>query len=556
MLSSPSSSLRLQFGNAITVVTHINLLLYGAAYWMHLTLLPYLASSIGGSVSDLRVLGTLLTVFSAIQMIGSTLFGRFADAFGGRTAMLLAFSCSILNYSLLYFADSSFLLFVSRIPALGQHALHASQIVMSLQSSEHARAATLGRLGVSYGIGFAVGPLIGGYLATTHSVRLAVLLAVVVSALSLFLTFMFVTDTPVADVVPKYMRLDGSEPPLVSRVDSVGFRTSGVKMRSPSTSRVGSPKFPLSPSTSNANIDLVEHAHSHGLQSSLAAGSGAAPVSLTVKVSMVVTPETGFQNQAQSCGQHYDDPENCADAEAGFAPRSAHSLFKQWYSFKDLFRYPLLKPLLTAKAAGGLSFALFHSSFSMLAVDTLHFSAQESGYVIAFVGFVAMIAQGLLVGRLGILFQHRELTLVRHLSIGLVLSFCMLSVIDNSLISVFTVLVPIVICGTVIATTVTAQLTKCVEAKDVGTVLGLDMTVGSSVRVIAPSIGGILISIAPEYGFALVGGAAALLCASLWTSFWYFEWERMDHDAAKASGSVPVAPGGLEGSNHGGLYKT
>lgn len=395
---------------------------------MQLTLLPYIAAEIGGIASDIRVLGTLLTVFSLLQMLGSTVFGRFADFCGGRTALLVAYACSVLSSMLLYSASSASMLFISRLPALGQHALHASQLLVSLNSQDAVRASSLGRLGVSYGIGFAVGPLAGGYFATHYSVYAAIGLSILASVTCLVLTAVFVQDPP------RVIAL--SDQPA-----SAIYHVPQSKLEEPDE-----------------------------------------------QASIVVDQES--------------------DHAAGFT--------SQWNAVRAVAKHPVLRPFLVAKACGGLALALFHASFSMLGPEHLQFSAQESGFVIAFVGFVAMVSQGLIVGRLAQWFQNREFLLIQNLALALAVSFGFLTASPASLIPLCAALIPIVVCGSVVATVVTSHLTKLVSPRDVGTVLGLDMTINGTVRAAAPVIAGFLVSIAPQTGFLLVGMCSASISIALW----------------------------------------
>jgi predicted MFS family arabinose efflux permease len=77
-------------------------------------------------------------------------------------------------------------------------------------------------------------------------------------------------------------------------------------------------------------------------------------------------------------------------------------------------------------------------------------------------------------------------------------------------------LFPMTVAGAVCATMLTSALTQCARTSDAGSLLGLDMSVGSASRVLAPSVGGWLLT----HGYQTVGTAAAalaalaLLCAS------------------------------------------
>ena len=64
------------------------------------------------------------TVFAVAMLLGGPLFGRFGDLFGARSALLVAFTSSLLTYLVLAFANSIPALFLSRIFAFMMHAMH------------------------------------------------------------------------------------------------------------------------------------------------------------------------------------------------------------------------------------------------------------------------------------------------------------------------------------------------------------------------------------------------------------------------------------------------
>jgi MFS family permease len=55
---------------------------------------------------------------------------------------------------------------VSRLATLMQHAVLAARTIVTAQSPEYERAALLGYIGASYGLGFALGPAAGGLLSS------------------------------------------------------------------------------------------------------------------------------------------------------------------------------------------------------------------------------------------------------------------------------------------------------------------------------------------------------------------------------------------------------
>uniref|UniRef100_A0A4W3IDI4 Solute carrier family 22 member 18 n=1 Tax=Callorhinchus milii TaxID=7868 RepID=A0A4W3IDI4_CALMI len=121
----------------------------------------YLSRRLG---MDTVVFGYLQTAFAVIQLLGGPVFGRFGDLFGGRAALSLAYISSGLTYLLMGLSTNIPLLFLSRIPSVFMHGIQAVQMVVTDLSAESERASSLGKLGLSYGVGMIVGSLTGGIL--------------------------------------------------------------------------------------------------------------------------------------------------------------------------------------------------------------------------------------------------------------------------------------------------------------------------------------------------------------------------------------------------------
>ena len=177
----------------IVLITHFNVFLYAACYWIQSGTLPYLTKSLG---ADPVIFGRLKTVFSLCQLVGGPIYGRLGDLMGERTALITAFSASVLTYTLTGLATSLPLLFLSRVPSVFLHVMQGSQMVVTALSGSGDRAASLARLGFSYGVGMVIGPSLGGFVAGAYGEHAAAWLAALGSALSLALVIYFVPEVP------------------------------------------------------------------------------------------------------------------------------------------------------------------------------------------------------------------------------------------------------------------------------------------------------------------------------------------------------------------------
>jgi multidrug resistance protein len=126
-------------------------------------LLPFYALNYGANSSQV---GFLVSSFSLMQFIFNPIWGRISDRVGRRPVILLSVFGSFLSYLIFAFARSLEVLFVSRMLAglMGANIATAQAYIADITPPEE-RAKGMGIVGAGFGIGFIVGPLIGGILS-------------------------------------------------------------------------------------------------------------------------------------------------------------------------------------------------------------------------------------------------------------------------------------------------------------------------------------------------------------------------------------------------------
>ncbi|NXG46589.1 S22AI protein, partial [Psilopogon haemacephalus] len=131
--------------------------------FMQLGVMPYLAKSLG---LDSVGFGYLQTTFGVLQLVGGPIFGRFADQFGARAALILSCASASAFFLLTSISTSIPLLFLSRLPVVFMHGLPGAQKVITDLTPPSQRADALGKLGLCFGIGIIIGSALGGVLST------------------------------------------------------------------------------------------------------------------------------------------------------------------------------------------------------------------------------------------------------------------------------------------------------------------------------------------------------------------------------------------------------
>jgi len=121
---------------------------------------------IQGDISEAAKVGGWITFAYAItQFIFAPLIGNLSDQFGRRPIILISLLGFTLDYILLALAPSITWLFIGRIIAgiTGASITTASAYIADISTMEN-RAKNFGMIGAAFGLGFIIGPVIGGLL--------------------------------------------------------------------------------------------------------------------------------------------------------------------------------------------------------------------------------------------------------------------------------------------------------------------------------------------------------------------------------------------------------
>lgn len=125
--------------------------------------LPYLVKSQGASGTQL---GVISMGYAAAQLVCAPLWGRLLDRIGRRPVMLLTIAGTALSLLALGFAASLPWILAARVlsGAFAANISVASAYVADVTAPSE-RTRWMGLLGASFGVGFVLGPAIGGLLA-------------------------------------------------------------------------------------------------------------------------------------------------------------------------------------------------------------------------------------------------------------------------------------------------------------------------------------------------------------------------------------------------------
>jgi DHA1 family tetracycline resistance protein-like MFS transporter len=143
--------------------------------------------------------GWLMFWFAIMQFVMSPILGSLSDRFGRRPVLLLSLFGFGLDFLLLAFAPSLGWLFVGRIVAgiMGASYTTASAYIADISNDDN-RSKHFGMLGAAFGLGFIIGPGVGGLLAQ-WGVRVPFIACAILSLLNWLYGYFILPESLPAD---------------------------------------------------------------------------------------------------------------------------------------------------------------------------------------------------------------------------------------------------------------------------------------------------------------------------------------------------------------------
>ena len=142
-----------------------------------------------------RVVDTLPTSFAVMQFLCGPLLGSLSDRFGRRPVLLVSLAVMSLDYLVIALAGSIWILVAGRIVGGMAAATQstATAFVADISTPEQ-KAARFGLVGAAFGMGFVLGPVIGGLLAE-FGTRAPFYMAAALAAVNLVFGFFILPET-------------------------------------------------------------------------------------------------------------------------------------------------------------------------------------------------------------------------------------------------------------------------------------------------------------------------------------------------------------------------
>jgi len=145
----------------------LTILLDGIGIGLILPVMPDLVREVeGGTLAEAAIWGGIMsTLFAVMQFLFGPTVGSLSDRFGRRPVLLVSLGIMALDYLVMALAGTIWLLLLGRIVGGIAAATHSTaQAFVADLTPRAERGARFGHLTAAFGIGFVLGPLMGGIL--------------------------------------------------------------------------------------------------------------------------------------------------------------------------------------------------------------------------------------------------------------------------------------------------------------------------------------------------------------------------------------------------------
>lgn len=173
----------------LLLVVFIDLIGFGIV----IPILPLLVTDVGGGTI---LVGAIIASFSLFQFLFGPILGRLSDKYGRRPVLIISSLLNSASYFLIFFIPHLWILFIARMLAgIGSSNISVAQAYIADSSEEHERTKALGMMGAIFGLGFIVGPLLGGVVSQAFSISAAFIIPAVLSLINAVLIYFILPES-------------------------------------------------------------------------------------------------------------------------------------------------------------------------------------------------------------------------------------------------------------------------------------------------------------------------------------------------------------------------
>ena len=167
-------------------------------------ILPRLLEDVTHAADIAPYVGVMLALYAAMQFIFSPIIGVMSDRFGRRPVLLLSLAGAAVDYVLMAFAPQLWMLVIGRaIAGLTSANMATATAYITDITPEEQRAQRFGLFHAMFGIGFIIGPVLGGFLGDIW-VRAPFIVAAGLNGLNFLLALLVLPESRPGDRSTKF----------------------------------------------------------------------------------------------------------------------------------------------------------------------------------------------------------------------------------------------------------------------------------------------------------------------------------------------------------------
>ena len=176
----------------IFLIVFIDLVGFG----MVIPVLPIYAQTSPFNASPFEI-GLVVSIYSWMQFVFSPILGRLSDTYGRRPVLFVSMLGSAFGYLVLGLANTLVLVFVGRIiSGITGGNISAAQAYIADVTTRENRAKGMALFGAAFGLGFVLGPALGG-ISSKYGVHLPFYIAAVLSLISAAAVYLILPESRV-----------------------------------------------------------------------------------------------------------------------------------------------------------------------------------------------------------------------------------------------------------------------------------------------------------------------------------------------------------------------
>ncbi|HEV3195289.1 MAG TPA: TCR/Tet family MFS transporter [Candidatus Cybelea sp.] len=154
-----------------TIFIFVTVLIDMLTFGMIGPVLPKLIASFVGNdfAHAAQIIGLFATVWALMQFFCSPLLGMLSDRVGRRPVILLSNAVTVVDYAIMAIAPNLWWLFAARVlSGIATANMTAASAYIADVTAPEKRAAAFGMIGSAFGLGFVLGPAIGGIVGNVN----------------------------------------------------------------------------------------------------------------------------------------------------------------------------------------------------------------------------------------------------------------------------------------------------------------------------------------------------------------------------------------------------